>query len=57
VGDGANDLPMLEVAGLAVGYLPKEAVRLHCDLVVETMEDLAAAFEERGILRAEDTDG
>ncbi len=54
VGDGANDLPMLEVAGLAVGFLPKPAVRPHCDVVVETMADLAAVFEERGVLHAAD---
>jgi phosphoserine phosphatase len=51
IGDGANDLPMLEVAGLAVGYLPKPAVEPHCDLVVPTMERLAQVFEERGLLR------
>ena len=54
VGDGANDLPMLEVAGLAVGFLPKPAVRPHCDLVVETMDELAGVFETREILRAPD---
>jgi phosphoserine phosphatase len=54
VGDGANDLPMLEVAGLAVGYLPKPAVRPHCDVVVASMDRLARLFEERGILRAVD---
>jgi phosphoserine phosphatase len=54
VGDGANDLPMLEVAGLAVGFLPKPAVRPHCDVVVETMVELATVFEERGVLRAAD---
>ena len=27
VGDGANDIPMLQAAGLGVGYYPKEAVR------------------------------
>ena len=53
VGDGANDLPMLSVAGLAIGFLPKEAVRPHCDLVVEAMDELADVFEERGILSAE----
>jgi phosphoserine phosphatase len=51
VGDGANDLPMLEVAGLAVGYLPKPAVRPHCDVVVASMDRLAQVFEERGLLR------
>jgi phosphoserine phosphatase len=54
VGDGANDLPMLEVAGLAVGFLPKTAVRPHCDVVVATMDRLAQVFEERGILRADE---
>jgi phosphoserine phosphatase len=54
VGDGANDLPMLEVAGLAVGFLPKDAVRPHCDVVVTTMDRLAQVFEERGLLRADE---
>ncbi|WP_251341916.1 phosphoserine phosphatase SerB [Haloplanus halophilus] len=50
VGDGANDLPMLEVAGLAVGFLPKPAVRPACDVVVASMDRLARVFEERGLL-------
>ncbi|MFC4359452.1 phosphoserine phosphatase SerB [Halobium salinum] len=50
VGDGANDLPMLEVAGLAVGFAPKPAVEPACDTVVESMDELAGVFEERGIL-------
>ncbi|MFB6157893.1 MAG: phosphoserine phosphatase SerB [Haloferacaceae archaeon] len=50
VGDGANDLPMLEVAGLAVGFLPKDAVRPACDVVVARMDRLARVFEERGLL-------
>jgi phosphoserine phosphatase len=45
---------MLEVAGLAVGFLPKPAVRPHCDVVVETMAELATVFEERGVLRADE---
>jgi phosphoserine phosphatase len=53
VGDGANDLPMLEVAGLAVGYLPKDAVRPACDVVVARMARLARVFEERGLLDPE----
>ncbi len=39
VGDGANDLPMLEVAGLAIGFEPKPAVEPHCDVVVTTMAE------------------
>jgi phosphoserine phosphatase len=45
VGDGANDLPMLEVAGLAVGFEPKPAVEPACDEVVSTMPELLALFE------------
>jgi phosphoserine phosphatase len=52
VGDGANDLPMLEVAGLSVGFLPKPAVRPACDVVVASMERLGRVFEERDVLAA-----
>ncbi|MFB6077829.1 MAG: phosphoserine phosphatase SerB [Halarchaeum sp.] len=50
VGDGANDLPMLKVAGTAIGFVPKPAVRPHCDVVVATMHRLARVFEEDGLL-------
>jgi phosphoserine phosphatase len=50
VGDGANDLPMLQVAGLAVGFEPKDAVELHCDEVVESMAELGVLFERTGLL-------
>jgi phosphoserine phosphatase len=53
VGDGANDLPMLEVAGLAIGYLPKDAVRPHCDIVVAKMARLARVLEDHGVLPEE----
>jgi phosphoserine phosphatase len=50
VGDGANDLPMLEVAGLAVGYEPKPAVEPHCDDIVASMDELRELLEERDVL-------
>jgi phosphoserine phosphatase len=53
VGDGANDLPMLEVAGLSVGYLPKPAVRPACDAVVSSMPRLAKLLESHSVIRQE----
>ena len=50
VGDGANDLPMLEVAGLAIGYEPKPAVEPHCDVVVSSMVKLRELLENKGVL-------
>ena len=50
VGDGANDLPMLEVAGLAVGFDPKPAVEPSCDVTVDTMPELRAVLEDEGVL-------
>jgi len=50
VGDGANDLPMLEVAGLAVGFDPKPAVAPSCDTIVETMAELADLLESEDVL-------
>ncbi len=50
VGDGANDLPMLRVAGLAIGFEPKPAVAPHCDVVVDTMAAVGAELETAGVL-------
>jgi phosphoserine phosphatase len=50
VGDGANDLPMLEVAGFAVGFDPKPNVEPACDLVVESMDGLADVLAAEGVL-------
>jgi phosphoserine phosphatase len=50
VGDGANDRPMLDVAGLAVGYEPKPAVEPVCDELVSSMTELAELFEREEIL-------
>ena len=51
VGDGANDLPMLEVAGLSIGYLPKPAVRPACDAVVTSMPQLGTLLEDHTVIR------
>jgi phosphoserine phosphatase len=50
VGDGANDLPMLEVAGLAVGFDPKPSVAPACETIVETMAELRELLEGEGIV-------
>ncbi|WP_254521668.1 phosphoserine phosphatase SerB [Natrinema caseinilyticum] len=51
VGDGANDLPMLQVAGLAIGFEPKPAVEPHCDVVVTSMaEARETLLEETAVL-------
>ena len=49
VGDGANDLPMLEAAGFAIGFSPKPAVEPACDMVVESMPELLDVLEEHGV--------
>jgi len=50
VGDGANDLPMLEVAGLAVGFDPKPAVGPSCDVTVDSMAALDELLREENVL-------
>jgi phosphoserine phosphatase len=50
VGDGANDLPMLEVAGLAIGFEPKPAVDPACDVTVATMAELRDVLVDESVL-------
>jgi phosphoserine phosphatase len=50
VGDGANDVPMLDAAGFAVGFDPKQGVGEHCDAVVSSMPALADVLGERGLV-------
>ncbi|ELY45668.1 phosphoserine phosphatase SerB [Natronorubrum sulfidifaciens] len=54
VGDGANDLPMLNVAGLAIGFAPKPAVEPHCDVVVTSMDEARAELLEADVLPVAD---
>ncbi len=50
VGDGANDVPMLDAAGTAIGFNPKQAVIEHCDIVVATMDRLADVLVETSVV-------
>lgn len=50
VGDGANDLPMLEFASSAIGYEPKPAVEPACDATVSSMAELQELLTARDIL-------
>jgi phosphoserine phosphatase len=50
VGDGGNDLPMLEVASLAIGFEPRPTVEPACDVVVATMAELADVLEQESVL-------
>lgn len=50
VGDGANDRPMLEAAGHAVGYDPTGAVEPACDQAVSSMNQLTTVFTAAGYL-------
>jgi phosphoserine phosphatase len=48
VGDGANDLAMMAVAGLGVGFNCKPIVREHADFILEG-HDLAKLMEKLGL--------
>jgi phosphoserine phosphatase len=50
VGDGANDLPMLRVAGLSIGFDPKPAVEPHCEVVVDSMAGVRDTLLAEGVL-------
>lgn len=50
VGDGANDLPMLQAAGLAIGFDPKPAVAPACDVTVSSMAELRERLAQNDVL-------
>lgn len=50
VGDGANDLRMLEFASLSVGFRPTPVVEPACDVTVTSMAELEGVFHVRGFL-------
>ena len=51
VGDGANDVPLIELAGLGVGYRPKPALAKAADGIIRH-HDLTALLWMQGIPRA-----
>jgi phosphoserine phosphatase len=52
IGDGANDIPMIEAAGLGVAYHAKEKTRAAADAEIRH-GDLSALLYAHGIARRE----
>lgn len=52
VGNGVTDLPMLQLAGTAVGFDPEPVVEQYCDVVVPSMRKLRLYFEQHDIVEA-----
>ena len=52
IGDGANDMPLIELAGLGVGYRPKPALARVADGIIRH-HDLTALLWMQGIPRRE----
>jgi phosphoserine phosphatase len=52
VGDGANDIPMIEAAGLGIAYHAKPAARAAADAAIDR-NDLTALLYAQGIPKAE----
>lgn len=54
VGDDEMDLPMLRIAGTAVGFAPDPVVEQYCDVVVPSVRKLRLYFEQHDIVTTED---
>jgi phosphoserine phosphatase len=50
VGNGAVDLPMLQVAGTAIGFEPESVVESYCDHVVTSIRKLRLYFEQHDLI-------
>lgn len=50
IGDGSNDRPMFELAGLAIGFEPRSDVEPACDVTVSTMPDLMDVLQQESVL-------
>jgi len=51
IGDGANDLEMMRIAGLSIGFAPKDIVRAHATHSID-QRDLGLALPILGLTRA-----
>lgn len=49
VGNGATDLPMLQIAGIAIGFKPESVVEDHCDVVVTSVRKLRLYFDQHDL--------
>lgn len=54
VGNGATDLPMLKMAGTAIGFEPEPVVEGYCDVVVTSIRELRLYFEQHAIIDVEE---
>lgn len=50
VADGVDDLRLLQVAGVAVGFDPEPLAEEECDAVVHSVEKLRLVLAQRGLL-------
>lgn len=50
VGNGAMDLPMLKLAGTAIGVIPEPVVEQYCDVTVTSLGKLHLYFEQHGFI-------
>lgn len=50
VGNGATDLPMLQVAGTAIGFDPDPVVADHCNVIATSVRKLQLYFEQHDIV-------
>ncbi|MFA9517391.1 HAD family hydrolase [Halopenitus sp. H-Gu1] len=57
VGNGATDLPMLKMAGTAIGFEPEPVVEGYCDVVVTSIRELRLYFEQHAIIDVEEAGG
>ncbi|MET0361241.1 MAG: HAD hydrolase family protein, partial [Sphingobium sp.] len=56
IGDGANDIPMIEAAGLGIAFHAKEKARAAADAAI-SHGDLTAVLYMLGIARADWVEG